>query len=253
MTIIPIQVHFLFHRSSYYYKFDVLPVKPQRLYTHIHTHTIFQIVFVIKLLHIYIIVSWYMGFPGSSDGKESACNARRLIPGSGDPLEKEMATHSSILTWRITWTEEPGRLQSMELQRVRHDFTFTFHHVSYCTRPSGTHFHFPSWCVLGICSSWLTLIRFIFLLDEQTASHSPVTSQLSTHSWFVTKLHGLLFHEFLSNELKTRRIPVACFCPCLENTGGPCVSQVTILYTSHTLSVVDNLPKNCVDKCEILP
>ena len=36
-------------------------------------------------------------------------------------LEKEMATHSSILAWRIPWTEEPGGLQSMELQRVRHD------------------------------------------------------------------------------------------------------------------------------------
>ena len=35
-----------------------------------------------------------------------------------DPLEKEMATHSSILAWRIPWTEEPGRLQSMGLQRV---------------------------------------------------------------------------------------------------------------------------------------
>ena len=35
-----------------------------------------------------------------------------------DPLEKEMATHSSILTWEIPWTEEPGRLQSMGLQRV---------------------------------------------------------------------------------------------------------------------------------------
>ena len=38
-----------------------------------------------------------------------------------DPLEKEMATHSSILAWKIPWTEEPGRLQSMGLQRVRHD------------------------------------------------------------------------------------------------------------------------------------
>ena len=36
-----------------------------------------------------------------------------------DPLEKEMATYSSILAWRIPWTEEPGRLQSMGLQRVR--------------------------------------------------------------------------------------------------------------------------------------
>ena len=38
-----------------------------------------------------------------------------------DPLEKEMATHSSILAWSIPWTEEPGRLQSTRLQRVGHD------------------------------------------------------------------------------------------------------------------------------------
>ena len=37
------------------------------------------------------------------------------------PLDKEMATHSSILAWKIPWTEEPGRLQSMGLQRVKHD------------------------------------------------------------------------------------------------------------------------------------
>ena len=44
-----------------------------------------------------------MGFPGGSDGKESACNAGDpgLIPGSGRSLEKEMATHSSILAWKI--------------------------------------------------------------------------------------------------------------------------------------------------------
>ena len=38
-----------------------------------------------------------------------------------DPLEKGMATHSSILVWRIPWAEEPGRLQSMGSQKVRHD------------------------------------------------------------------------------------------------------------------------------------
>ena len=41
--------------------------------------------------------------------------------GGEDPLEKEMATHSSILAWRIPWTEEPGGLQSMGLQRVGRD------------------------------------------------------------------------------------------------------------------------------------
>ena len=46
-----------------------------------------------------------------------------------DPLEKEMATHSSILAWKIPWTEEPGGLQSLGLQKSRtrlSDFTFTF-------------------------------------------------------------------------------------------------------------------------------
>ena len=41
--------------------------------------------------------------------------------GQEDPLEKETATHSSTLAWRIPWTEEPGRLQSMGSQRVGHD------------------------------------------------------------------------------------------------------------------------------------
>ena len=38
-----------------------------------------------------------------------------------DPLEREIATHSSILAWKIPWTEESGRLQAMESQRVKHD------------------------------------------------------------------------------------------------------------------------------------
>ena len=58
-----------------------------------------------------------------SDDKKSACNAgdQGLIPYLGRPLEKGMATHSSILAWRIPWTEESGELQSTGLQRVGHD------------------------------------------------------------------------------------------------------------------------------------
>jgi len=76
-----------------------------------------------------------LGFPGGSNGKESACNAGDLgsNPGSEGPLEKGMVTHSSILAWRIPWTEKPGGLQSMGLQRVRVmtqrptlTFSFTF-------------------------------------------------------------------------------------------------------------------------------
>ena len=56
-----------------------------------------------------------MGFPNGSDGNEFVCNAGDLgfISGSEDPLEEEMATHSSIVAWRIPWIEELGRLQSM--------------------------------------------------------------------------------------------------------------------------------------------
>ena len=55
-----------------------------------------------------------VGFPGDSDGKESAYNVRDLgsFPGSGRSSEEENATHSNILAWRIPWKEEPGELQS---------------------------------------------------------------------------------------------------------------------------------------------
>ena len=64
-----------------------------------------------------------MGFPGGSVAKNLPAMARDVgsIPGSEDPLEKEMATHSSILAWEIPWTEDPGGLQSMGSHRVRHD------------------------------------------------------------------------------------------------------------------------------------
>ena len=64
-----------------------------------------------------------IGFPGGSLSKESACNVGDQVQSLGreDPPEKEMATHSSILAWRIPWTEEPGGLQTVGSQRVGHD------------------------------------------------------------------------------------------------------------------------------------
>ena len=89
-------------------------------------------IFCISLKNVYLIecgfsylflhLPYYnvvLGFPHSSVSKKSACNAGDLgsIPGLGrSPLEKEMAIHSSILAWKIPWTEEPGGLQSMGLQ-----------------------------------------------------------------------------------------------------------------------------------------
>ena len=61
------------------------------------------------------MLMYHPGYPGDLDSKESACTVRDpgLIPGLEDPLEKGMVTHSSILAWRIPWTEETGGLQSM--------------------------------------------------------------------------------------------------------------------------------------------
>ena len=73
--------------------------------THTHTHT------------------YIMGFLGGASGKEPMCQGRRQETwvqslGQEDPLEEGMATHSSILAWRIPWTEEPSGLQSIGSQRV---------------------------------------------------------------------------------------------------------------------------------------
>ena len=68
-------------------------------------------------------VVFCLGFPGGSDGKESACNAGDLglTPGLGRSPGERMSTHFSILAWKIPWTEEPGGLWSMGSQRVRYD------------------------------------------------------------------------------------------------------------------------------------
>ena len=89
----------------------------------------------------------HMGFPGGSDGKASACSAGDLglILGLGRSLEKEMATHSSTLAWKIPWTEEPGRLQTMGSQRVRHDWVIPYgpHKFRYFPKANGEFMDLP--------------------------------------------------------------------------------------------------------------
>ena len=75
----------------------------------------------------------YGGFLGGTSGKESACQCKRCWRHrfnswvGKSPLKGGMAIHSCILAWRIPWTEEPGRLQSQESQRVRHNKTTNTH------------------------------------------------------------------------------------------------------------------------------
>ena len=74
-------------------------------------------------MYFLYIKNYLLGFSGGSDGKESARNVGDL--GSVLELERSpgegMATHPSILAWRIPWAEEPGGLQSVVSQRVGHD------------------------------------------------------------------------------------------------------------------------------------
>ena len=88
------------------------------------SHALLQGIFLTEGLNPYLsyaLVGMFLallGFPSGSDGTEFDCNAGDLgsIPGLGRLPGEGMATHSSILGWRIPWTEEPGTLQSMGLQ-----------------------------------------------------------------------------------------------------------------------------------------
>ena len=70
-----------------------------------------------------------MGFPCGSVVKNLPIKQEMHVQSLGqeDPQERKMATHSSILAWRIPWTEDPGGLQSMESQRVEHDLATRQH------------------------------------------------------------------------------------------------------------------------------
>ena len=70
-----------------------------------------------------VVKSDTVDFPGGSDGKESSCNAEDpgSSSGSGRSLGEENGNSLSMLAWRIPWTEESGRLQSMGSQRVGHN------------------------------------------------------------------------------------------------------------------------------------
>ena len=102
--------------------------------------------------------------------------------GWGDPLEKGMATHSSILAWRIPWTEEPGGLLSIESQRVGHDLVTN---------------HIPfSGFKLGQINNFLSLHLHLFLISPATA---PARQMLSTTSGLVPQSRM----GFCSNKLLT--------------------------------------------------
>ena len=128
------------------------------------------------------------GSPGGSAVKESACSvgdARDMgsIPGLGRSPEQEMATHYSILAWKISWTGEPGGLQSLGSQRFGHDWSDWWRKQWYPTPvllPGKSH----RWRSLVGCGPWgheesdtAERLHFHFslhALEKEMATHSSV-------------------------------------------------------------------------------
>ena len=104
-----------------------------------------------------------MGFPGSASGQEPICQRKDLrdtssIPGWRRSPEKEMATHSRILAWRIPWTEEPGGPQSIGLQRAGHDWSNLAQHRA----------------VTGLASAWQNALP-LFLRCSHNELYPPAS------------------------------------------------------------------------------
>ena len=131
----------------------------------------------------------FTGFPGSSDGKEAACNAADL--GCEDSLEEGMATQSSVLAWRIPWTEEPGGLQSMESQRVGHNWATKHNKHAPQTRDHTLtiRVYYPTWPQSPLRWALFPLLLMMNLRFREGKKLSQVTKQIrraviQTLFWF---------------------------------------------------------------------
>ena len=107
------------------------------------------------------------------------------IPDGGDPLEKRMVTHTSILAWRIQWTEKPGGLQSMGLQRVRHDVT-----DGACSHAQE---HWDTWIESGV--SMLVTLLFEYVLPSILTRSFPTLLNIVYQALAsVTNVGKTIFH-----------------------------------------------------------
>ena len=124
----------------------------------------------------------HQGFPSSASGKEPSCQCRRCKRSLGwDDLEESMATHSSILAWRISWTEKPGGLQSM-VHRVGHNWS----NLAFSTYPS------PELMLIfcHVCFRFLSFER----LSSNSASPAPeVTAFVKLQCALIVMVGGLDF------------------------------------------------------------
>ena len=142
-----------------------------------------------------------MGFEGGTRGKEPACQCKRhkrsrFNPlGQEDSLEEGMASHSSILAWRIPWTEQPGGLQSMGLQRVGHDWvtnTITNRNSKNCDNKKSHHL---SECLLctrnNMLDALLVFQKWESGCSELLTNRPQVTELLSDEYSILAQIYTL--------------------------------------------------------------
>ena len=117
--------------------------------------------------------------------------------GWNDPLEEEMATHSSLLVWRIPWTEEPGGQQSIGLQRVGHDWSeFACMHTLVLNRGRYLWMHFM------LCAFVLSCV-YLFATTGAIAHQTPLSMEFSRQKYWVA-CHFLLHGIFPTQGLNPR-------------------------------------------------
>ena len=142
-----------------------------------------------------------------------------------DPLEKGMATHSSILAWRIPWTEEPGGLQSMGSQRVGHDW------------PINTHIHTHTHSFITLLDSppekW-----FIFFFWKRQLCFCLAFKTWAINAWLLGMLHlcACVQVDAGRNETRWRKRAVTQFCVRAADQSFLCSSKShSPFFFSHSL------------------
>ena len=126
-----------------------------------------------------------------------------------DPLEKEVATHSSTFAWKIPWMEERGRLQSVGSQRVRHDWATSLHFITILWYSLFVYSHLWMW----ICVMWMwnvlyshLLVSFIFFMCAFILLSSAILLQFA---WLFLFLVFLIRQAYSESEV-TQSCPTLC-------------------------------------------
>ena len=130
------------------------------------------------------------GLPRWHSGQESSCQCKRCGVWSLSPQEGEMATHSSILAWRIPWAEDPGGLQFMGSQRVGHSWVAEYTHKALNTWRITLASSLLLIEALKRHKSMMTPLKKWFVGQRDRRNCSPTINSTSTHSlvWMVWSL-----------------------------------------------------------------